>query len=165
MFLLLFGKQTTEWGTLMSQKKSLEIIRKLRQDARSSLAQLSREMNIPVSTIHDWVKSFENKTIKRYTTLLDFRKLGFNSRAYIALKTEMDTRELLQQFLQDHSNVNSIYIINHQFDFLIEVIFKHIVELKNFIETLETDFKITNKEIFDISNEVQKENFLTKPSI
>lgn len=146
----------------MLEKKDMEIIRRLRQDARCSLAELSRTMDIPVSTVHDWVKTYENDAIKKYTTLLDFSRLGFSSRAYIALKAEMGKRQALQEFLHAHSNVNSIYVVNHRFDFLVEVIFKDIIDLKDFIEKVETEFSIVRKEIFDISNELQKEAFLTK---
>ncbi|MBR9691938.1 winged helix-turn-helix transcriptional regulator, partial [Candidatus Woesearchaeota archaeon] len=69
-------------------KKDLKIIAYLRQNARMPLTKMSRKTQIPVSTIFDRLKMNENSLIVKHTSLLDFSKLGYNTRANITLKVD-----------------------------------------------------------------------------
>ena len=146
----------------MISKKDAEIISHLRNNARKKITHISREMNIPVTTIYDRVRINENKFVKKHVTLLDFSKLGLHAKASIAIKVNRDSRETLQQFLMEHPNVNSLYKTDFGTDFLAETVFRNTGELMNFQEELEEKFKVNDIKIFNVIEELKKEDFLTK---
>ena len=92
--------------------------------------------------------------------MLDFTRLGFNTRANIVIKVKKELRDQLRDFLIDNKAINSLYRINNGFDFLIEVVFKEIKDVEFFVEQLENNFKIEKKEIYYIIEELRKEEFL-----
>ena len=107
-------------------QKDVRIISELRKNARMSLTKMSKKTQIPVSTIHDRLKYYKESLVKKYTSLLDFNALGFNTRAHILFKVKKETRDDVKSFLEKHHNVNSIFKINNGYDYLIDAIFKNI---------------------------------------
>ena len=146
----------------MFSRKYAEIISHLRNNARKKITAISRQTKIPVTTIYDKVRVHEKRFVKKHTTLLDFSKLGFLATAHIAIKVEKDSREDLQKFLLEKPNINSLYKTNFGTDFLVEGIFKNTADLQNFKEELEEKFHTKDIQIFNIIEELKKEDFLTK---
>lgn len=149
-------------GENVLNEKELLILASLRKDARKSISDISKDTNIPISTVFDKITRFEKGLIKNYSSLIDFNKIGYHARANIALKVDKENKEELLRFLLSHKNVNSIYRLHNQFDFLVECIFKTIPEVENFAEKLELDFKILDKHILHITEDIQREKFLTQ---
>ncbi len=145
--------------------KDLEILSHLRHDARVSLTKMSRETNIPVSTIFDKLHAFEKKYILRHTSLVDFKKLGYMIRSHISIKSNKDNRESLVKFLTKNNSVNSLYKINNGFDFMFEGIFIDIQEMENFIEMLEEDYNIIDHKEHFVIEDIKRESFLAEPSV
>lgn len=143
--------------------KDLKIIAELRKNARISLTKMSRKTQVPVSTIHDRLKSYKNHLVKKYTSLLDFTALGFHTRAHILFKLKKETKDELKEFLTKHQNVNSIFKINNGYDFLIDGVFKNIKEMEEFLEILETKYDIKSKEVYYIVDELKREEFFSEP--
>ena len=146
----------------MLTKKDLLILTHLRADSRKSLAMISRETNIPISTIFDKVNKLGKNTISKYSPLLDFQKLGFGIRINFALKANDKKKQDLNDFLLENKNVNSMLRLNNDFDFFIETVFRDMKGLEEFSESLEP-FKIKKKKKFFIIEDLKKEEFLTKP--
>ena len=146
----------------MFSKKDAEIISHLRNNARKKITNISKEMKIPVTTIYDKVRAHEKKYIKKHVTLLDFQKLGMYARANLEIKVERSSRNALQKFLVEHPNVNSLSRVDFGSDFLADVVFKDNGELHGFIEDLESHYQ-TQVQIFNVIEELKKEEFLTKP--
>ena len=144
-------------------KKDLRVISYLRQDARMPLTKISRKTHIPVSTIFDRLKSSEDSIIIKHTSLLDFQKLGFHTRANVALKVEREDKEILKEFLLKSQSVNSVSRINNGFDFMAECIFKQIVDLEEFLDNLEQKFRISDKKTYFIIEDLKKESFMSDP--
>ncbi len=140
-------------------QKDLKILAYLRQDARMPLTNMSRKTGIPVSTIFDRIKG--NDIILKHTSLLNFTKLGYNTRAHISLKANREDKEALREFLSKHESVNSLYKINNGFDFMIEGIFKQINDMESFLEMLESKFKIEGKQYYFIIEDLKKEAFMS----
>ena len=70
-------------------EKEWKIISHLRKNAQCSLAYISANTNIPISTVHDKTKKLKNNnTITRYTTLVDFKKLGFHHHTKVAIQIQ-----------------------------------------------------------------------------
>ena len=146
----------------MLTKKELLILTHLRADSRKSLAMISRETNIPISTIFDKVNKLGKSTISKYSPLLDFQKLGFGIRINFVLKANDKKKQELKDFLLTNKNVNSMLRLNNDFDFFIETVFRDMKGLEEFSESLEK-FKIKKKKEFFIIEDLKKEEFLTKP--
>jgi DNA-binding Lrp family transcriptional regulator len=116
--------------------------------------------SIPVSTIFDKLREFEKGLIQKHTTLIDFKKLGFDIRIDILFKISREFREEFKEFLMANENVNSIYRINNGFDYLVEAIFKDMADLQRFTELLEK-FKIEAKQELFILEDLKRESFLS----
>ena len=141
--------------------KDMKIISQLRNDARMSLTKMSRKTKIPVSTIFDRLKENENNLILKHTSLIDFSKLGYHTRANITISVEREDKEALQAYLKNNQSVNSLYRINNGFDFMIEGIFEKIVDLEDFLDNIEHKFKIKDKKSFFVIEDLKREAFMT----
>lgn len=146
------------------KKKEILIMSLLRQNSRESLTTMSKISNIPISTIYDKIKMYQDFIIKKHTCILDFNKLGFNSRASISIKASNSKKEELKNYLIKHPNINTIYKINNGFDFWIECVFKHIKDLENFLEYLELKFNI-KRQVYYIIDDIKREAFMSDPNL
>ncbi len=138
------------------------ILKELRKDARQSLTNISSATKIPITTVYDRIKAHEKNLIRKNVCLIDFAAIGFNGRAHIVIKAEKESRVELKNFLLEHRNVNSLYIINHGFDFMIEAVFRSMREIVEFVEEINNNFAVNSMCVYHIVDELQKEAFLTK---
>lgn len=145
-------------------KKELLIIASLRKDSRRSLTRMSRDIRLPISTIHDRLQNYQKGVIKKTTAILDFAKLGFKTRAHVLLKTEMKDKKPLLEYLLKSSTVNTLSKINNGYDFYAEMIFKEFVDAENFLEELSLKYDVKKKEIFYCLEDFRREDFLTSPN-
>lgn len=143
----------------MPSSKTLQFLSYLRNNSREKLTTISKETNIPISTLFDLLKDLQENLIIKNTVLLDFTKLGYHIRAQVFLKVNKEDKDKLKKHLFCHHNVNTIYKINNYWDFLIETVHQDIKELDNFLENLINKFNIENKEIHYLIDEVKKEGF------
>jgi len=141
-------------------RKNILLMTYFRRNSRENLSQISRETNIPVSTIFDRLHELEKGLIKKHTTLLDFRKLGFDIKINILFKLGKESREEFQEFLIQNDNVNSLFRVNNGFDYLIEAIFKDINDMQKFTDSLES-FHIEAKQELFVLEDLKREGFLT----
>jgi len=141
--------------------KDVLILTELRKNARAQLTDISKKTKIPISTIYDRLTNRSNSFILRHATLLRFDELGYNARANICIKCSKSSKKEVYENLGKHPNINSMYKINNGFDFMIEVIFKNVKDLEEFIEQLEDNYSIRQKEVYYIIDEILKENFFT----
>jgi DNA-binding Lrp family transcriptional regulator len=145
------------------KKTDIKVLVNLRTDGRTPLTELSRKTNLPVSTIHDRLrKNIANGLIKP-TVLFNFDKLGFDTRAQIMLTVEPAEKEKLLAHLKEHPNVNSLFKINNGWNVIMECMFKDMQSSENFVEKLEQEFQIKQKEVHYVLEELKREGFLTKP--
>ncbi|MEK6947929.1 MAG: Lrp/AsnC family transcriptional regulator [Nanoarchaeota archaeon] len=145
----------------MLDKKELMILSKFRENSRESLTRMSRKISVPVSTIYEKLKGYEKSVIKRHTSLLDFSKLGFNTRATIILKVSKENKDPLKEFLLNNRYVNTFYKINNGYDFMIEAVFRELNEVESFVDELEDKYNVQDKKVYYIIDELKKEAFLS----
>ncbi|MGV8162693.1 MAG: Lrp/AsnC family transcriptional regulator [Candidatus Nanoarchaeia archaeon] len=149
----------------MLKEKELLILSHFRTDARISLTKLSKLTKVPVSTIFDKMKEYKRENvIRKYTSLIDFKKLGYEIRMQMLLSTGRDVRDPLQKFLVQHPKVNNVFRINNGFDFLIESFFKNMEELDGFMRELE-DFNPLQKKEFFVMEDLKREEFLGNSTV
>jgi len=92
----------------------LLIVSHLRQDARITLTQMSKQTSIPISTIFDKIRGFkETGLIRKNTSIVSFDRFGFNTKALIFLSTSREERGQLIDILKNSSNVNSLFKVNN----------------------------------------------------
>lgn len=143
----------------MLPEKDIRIMCELRKNARTSLVSISRKTAIPVSTIYDRIRARQKDVIKKHTSILDFPKLGFNIRTKMLLKIK-DT-ENFERFVFENANVNSVFRLNSDFNFMIDCIFRYMAEMQDFTGQLNR-FGIEKKQIHFVSDEILRENFLNE---
>ncbi len=147
----------------MLSEKDLIILCNLRRNARETLTKISKKTNIPVSTIFEKLKAYRNEGLVRYTTIINFNKLGFDIKANVMIRVPKEKRKETKEYLIKHQNINSVLKINNGFDFLFECIFTSIKELEDFLEMLEERFNIEEKQVYYVVEEIKKEEFMSHP--
>jgi DNA-binding Lrp family transcriptional regulator len=145
--------------------KDYEIIANLRSDARMPLTTMSRKTHIPVSTLFDKLRAYRQDIFLKHTTLINFEKLGFYTRANVMIRVDRDAREAVKEYLFRHKNINSVSKINNGFDYMFESVFPNIQDQEEFLSLLDQKFKILNKEVFYIIEDIKKEAFMSEPEL
>ena len=149
----------------MITEKDLKIIAHMRTNARKKVTEMSKEVKMPATTIYDKIRNHERKGIvKRHVALVDFSKLGFNTKVMLCLSVGRDRREELKKYLMQHPNINSLYRIDFGPDFIAEAIFQDNSKLQEFLDYIDTTFRIDEVKTYNISQELKKEEFMTKAS-
>ncbi|MBI2147399.1 Lrp/AsnC family transcriptional regulator [Candidatus Woesearchaeota archaeon] len=149
----------------MLTKTEMVIMAYLRSNARLSLTDISKKTETPISTIHDKLKYRYGGVIQKYTALVNFAALGYNTRAQLILRVKKEDRNPIREFLVRQHNVNSLYRINNGYDFLMECVFSHLKELEAFIDYLENKFSITEKQVYYMIEDLKREDFLSNPEL
>ena len=147
----------------MLKRKDLLILSYLRNNARQRLTSISRRTHIPVTTIYDNVRRYEKRFIAKHASLIDFKKLGFNAKTKLAVKVNGSKAELLT-YLQDHPNVNSLYRTGSDYDVLAELVFRELRDVDEFMETLKKRFEVEKSLVLPITEDLKREEFMSKVS-
>ncbi len=142
------------------KEKDIQIISHLRKDARASLKEISENTQIPISTVFDRIKSNEDCMIK-HTALINFEKVGYNSKNVHVMSVLPENRELIKEYLQAHPNVNNLYLTNSGYDYLAETVFRNQRETQHFLEVLQNTFRINDIKTFNIIEDIDREKFLS----
>ncbi len=132
----------------------------LRNNSRLPLTKISKKTRIPISTLFDKLKEQEKQYVFKHTTLIDFAKLGYHTKAHIFLKAPAHRKKELEHHLACHEHVNSIYKVTDKFQYLVEGVFKHISEYDSFIESLEQRFPPLEHSSHFITKDLKREMFL-----
>ena len=100
----------------MMDTKDLLILSYLRKNGRLSLTNLSKHTSIPVSTLYERIKKLN--AIKKYTSIIDFGKLGYDLNVTIMIRVRKDQKKILREYALNSHSVNSAYIIDNNYDLL-----------------------------------------------
>ena len=91
MFYLLFLWQTTNNMSVLNDDLDYQILKLLQKDGRMSFTEISKEINVAVSTIrHRYINLIEDGTIK-IIGRVDPNKIGFNAYASILISVKPKT--------------------------------------------------------------------------
>lgn len=143
----------------MINKKDLKILVELRKNGRAKLTDISKNTGIPISTIYDRLQNKPSGYIKKHACLVNFDRLGFNTRAQICIKCNKNSKKELKEFLSIHQNVNSLHKINNGYDFMIEAVFRNIKDMEEFKENIEEQYSIKSSQVYYIIEDIIRENF------
>lgn len=145
------------------KKSEMIILSNLRNNARQSLTRMGRKTSIPISTIYEKIRCYEEGVIKKYTVIVDFGKLGFATRVSMLLKTAKDRRDELKNFLLENKAVNNVYKLNNEYDFMVDGVFRELKDVEEFLDKVENSFGVSDKKLFYIVDEVKNEGFMSNP--
>lgn len=144
------------------KKQDTLIVSLLRENSRMSLTDMSRITRIPVSTLYDKIKIYNEGFIRKHTTLVDFAQLGFSARARVLLKVKRTELEEVRDHLLKSPALNELYKVNNGYDFMAEFIFRTMKEMENYLDVLSESFELEKEEVFYIIDELRREQFLSK---
>ncbi|MFH1408459.1 MAG: Lrp/AsnC family transcriptional regulator [Nanoarchaeota archaeon] len=142
-----------------------KIILALRHNARQTLTEMSKITNIPISTLYDRIKNYQQSYVRRFTSLIDFSSLGYGTQASVTLKVKREKRDELRAYLLQHPNINTLQKVNNGYDFMFEVVFSHLKLMEEFLEHLEEQFLIKTKQVFYIIEDIAREKFMSDADI
>ena len=137
----------------------LMILRHLRKDGREKIVQISKDLDIPISTVRDRIKHLEKECIDKYTTLIDFKKIGYYVRFNILIRLKDEDVKSVAEYLKDHKNINSMYRVNSPYHLCIDSVFKDMAGLEDFTQELKHRFQISDMKPFQIIEELRREEF------
>ena len=147
-------------------KRDVLLLCQLRKNAREPLTNMSRETRIPVSTLYDRLRHFERSSvIRKHTSLIDFSIFGYSVKAYFQLKTKPSARNKIRVYLTNHQNINNLYRVNNNCDFIAEGIFRTITECEDFVDELDERFELKSIETYYVIQEIKREGFLSNKQL
>lgn len=144
----------------MIQKQDTKILACLRENARETITQISKKTQIPISTVYERIKRHKTNTIYKFSALLDFTKFGYTAKAMILFKIYKTDKKRIKEYFISDPNVNSVYKINNGYDYMIEVVFRTIKDLEEFLENLDEEYKIKHKEVHYLIDDLKREEFM-----
>ena len=155
----------TDKKQIRLNSKDFILISYLRKDARKNITKMSRVTGIPISTIFDKIKKYKKSVIERFTSLINFKALGYDIRVNMILRVDRNDKGVMENFLLKHENINSVLKIASGYDFLVDAVFKDMGEFENFVSLLDKRFNIIDRKEYFIFNELKREAFLSDPKI
>ena len=98
------------------------IIRLLQQNARVSYAELSRATGIPESTVRRRMDRMQQRGVIEFTMLADPGRLGYDLRAMVGLKVELNRLDEIGAALRAMDEVVFAAFVTGGFDILVQVV-------------------------------------------
>lgn len=103
----------------------ISILRHLQQDARLTIKEISREVNLSSTPVFERIKRMERKGfIKRYVTILDAEKMHKGFVVFCSVKLSPLNKKVAQEFcntIKEIPEVTECYNISGRFDYLLKV--------------------------------------------
>jgi DNA-binding Lrp family transcriptional regulator len=151
-------KREKDGGMRDMEDYEKEIVHHLRQGRKTNMSHIARITNSPITTVIDRIKRIEEKYILKHSVILDYKKIGYNSPALLAIKLDHSKHVELLEFLTNQKNVNTILRTNSGYDFLVEIVCTDDFDLKTQIEHMKLKFQMEMMQ-FNILKVEDKEKF------
>lgn len=136
-----------------------KLINCLRKDSRKPMKDICMELGMSINNVYCIKHELEKETIKKYTVLLDFKKIGYSIRVFFFLQPSINHMQGLRMYLESCSCINNLSFSNDYCSFSIEAIFKDSEEFSRFLDSLKA-FSFYSKECLHLEEEIKKEDFL-----
>lgn len=114
----------------------LKIIKVLNRDARMPYKAIAEEVGVSDATVRNRVHRMQEEgIIKKFNVLVDYHKLGRIIKAFIGLRVQPPKLKDIVEHLNEHPDVQVLYRTSGEVDLFVEVIFRDMEELNNFLES------------------------------
>ncbi len=118
-------KEQTAVGNLVLDEKDLAILGLLQQNARITVKEISEQIHLSTTPVHERIKRMEaDGIIKQYVTLVDHNKVkkGLMVICYVSIKEHSKTAGTT--FIKSINAMNEViecYSISGEFDFMLKI--------------------------------------------
>ena len=113
------------------------ILRELQADASISNLELSKKIGLSPSACLTRTKNLrESAVIKQFTTIIDEKKLGMETLAFVLVNLTPMNRDSIQLFMEDVNNypqIQECYTLTGSHDFLLKIVAKDTQSYRDFI--------------------------------
>ncbi len=117
-------------------KIDLLIIRSLSKDARKPFNEIAKELEVSDTTVRKRIKRMlQEGIIKQFNVLLDFHKIGRIIKAFIGIRIIPQKLNDVVKKLEENPDIQVLYRTTGNVDLFVEVIFRDMEELNQFLET------------------------------
>ncbi|MBS3113614.1 Lrp/AsnC family transcriptional regulator [Candidatus Woesearchaeota archaeon] len=139
-----------------TDKKILNIIV---DNSRLSLRRIAKKADVSVATVMHHIKKLEKEgIIKKYTTKLDYEKIGYDVEVIIEIRISKGKLFEVERKIAMHPNVFAVYDITGAFDAVVLARFPTRRQMDNFLKKLQTYDFVERTETKLILNTIKEEN-------
>lgn len=117
-----------------TDKKILNI---LMENSRLSYRQIAKKAKVSVVTVMNRVKKLENEIIKKYTTLIDYEKSGYDIDVLVEVRISKGKLFEVEKRIANNPNVYAVYDVTGDFDAIILARFPNRRRMDNFLKKLQ----------------------------
>lgn len=117
--------------------KDVQLLRLLQKDAKLTVKELAREINLSPSPVFERVKRLEQEGyIKRYSAVLDAEKLNRGFTVFCQIRLKIHDRSVGYDFVKEILEIEEVaecYNISGDFDFLLKVQVRDMKHYQDFV--------------------------------
>ncbi|RXM41220.1 AsnC family transcriptional regulator [Chryseobacterium sp. CH21] len=117
--------------------KDLQLLRLLQKNAKLTVKELAKEINLSTSPVFERVKRLEQEGfVKRYTAVLDAEKLNRGFTVFCQIKLKIHDRSVGYDFVKEILEIEEVaecYNISGDFDFLLKVQVRDMKHYQDFV--------------------------------
>ena len=133
------------------------------ENARLSLRQIAKKVNLSVATVMNHIKKLEKEgVIKGYTAKLDYEKSGYDIEVMIEIRISKGRLFDVEKKIAASPNVFAIYDITGSYDAVILARFPTRRQMDNFLKKLQTYEFVERTETKLILNTIKEESIGVK---
>jgi len=122
-------------------KKDVQILRIIQRNSKITTREIAKQLNLPVTTVFTRIKKLEQKgIIKEYRAILDAKKLGKSTTAFILASftyrppnKELLSQRKLAEEIAKFPEVQEVHIITGDWDLLIKVKAENVEAIGKFV--------------------------------
>ncbi len=144
----------------MIDETDKQILNVLLDNSRLSYREIAKKVRVSVATVMHRVNRLKKeKIIKKYTTVLDYEKLGYDVEITIHMKINKGKLIELENKIAKANNVFAVYDVTGKSDAIVIARFKNRRSMDNFLKQIQTYDFVERTETSLILNTI-KEDFL-----
>ncbi|WNI37085.1 Lrp/AsnC family transcriptional regulator [Chryseobacterium sp. SG20098] len=117
--------------------KDLQLLRLLQKNAKLTVKELAKEVNLSTSPVFERVKRLEQEGfVKRYAAVLDAEKLNRGFTVFCQIKLKIHDRSIGYDFVKEILEIEEVaecYNISGDFDFLLKVQVRDMKHYQDFV--------------------------------
>src|SRR3989344_8373234 len=138
-----------------------KILNTIMENSRLSLRQIAKKADVSVATVMHRIKKLEDeKVIKKYTTKIDYEKIGFDVVVLIEIKISKGKLFEVERKIATHPNVSAIYDITGTSDAVILARFPTTRQMDNFLKKIQTYEFVERTETKLVLNTIKEESMM-----
>jgi len=136
-----------------------KIINSLLENSRQSYRDIAKKVGVSVVTVLKRVKNLEkNKIITKYTSELDYERLGFDVSVIIKMRISKGKLFEVEKKIAMHPNVFAVYDITGAFDCQVIAKFKNRRAMDKFLKLIQTYEFVQRTETILVLNTIKEQN-------